>query len=193
MSPLGAKGEFLSAQREGSPAGFAVRRFDRALGVQAQLGFTLIEVMIVVAVVAIIAMVAIPSYQEYILRSKRAAARQVLMEAAQYLERNYTAAGCYDFADTPSCLARSGSATVQPSTLLRAPSEGRASYLVNWSLTNSGQAFTLTATPCATAGSCPAGADTTFADSTCGALTLTQTGLRGVTASGTSIATCWQR
>jgi len=155
-------------------------------------GFTLVEVMIVVAVVAIIAMVAIPSYQEYILRSKRAAARQVLMEPSQYLERNYTAAGCYNFADTPSCLVQSGSATVQPSTLLRAPSEGRQSYLVAWAYTNSGQAYTLTATPCASA-SCPAGAETTFADPVCGSLTLDQTGLRGVSVSGASIATCWQR
>jgi type IV pilus assembly protein PilE len=112
-----------------------------------QAGFTLIEMMIVVALVAIIAVIAIPSYQDYILRSKRAAARQVLMEAAQYLERNYTVAGCYNFANTPACLAQSGSATVQPSTLLRAPSEGRPNYAVAWSLTNSGQAYTLTATP----------------------------------------------
>ncbi len=154
-------------------------------------GFTLVEVMIVVAVVAIIAMVAIPSYQDYVIRSKRAAARQVLMEASQYLERNYTAAGCYDFANTPDCLARSGSATVQPSTLLKAPAEGRASYLVGWTYTNSGQAFTLTATPCGdTGGGCPVGSEATFKDPTCGALTITQTGLRG--ASGT-VATCWQR
>jgi len=156
-------------------------------------GFTLVEVMIVVAVVAIIAMVAIPSYQEYILRSKRAAARQVLMEASQYLERNYTAAGCYNFADTPSCLVQSGSATVQPSTLLRAPSEGRQSYLVTWAYTNSGQAYTLTATPCAGASCQQPGAETTFADPVCGSLTLDQTGLRGMSVSGAGLATCWQR
>lgn len=153
-------------------------------------GFTLMEVLVVVTLVGIILALAIPSYQDYIVRSKRAAARQVLMEASQYLERNYTAAGCYDFADTPSCLARSGSATVQPGTLLRAPSEGRASYVVTWTLTNSGQAYTLTATPCAAAGTCPAGGEATFTDPNCGALTITQTGLRG--ASGT-VATCWQR
>jgi type IV pilus assembly protein PilE len=152
-------------------------------------GFTLVEVMIVVAVAAILAAIAIPSYQDYIVRSKRAAARQVLMESAQFLERNFTAAGCYDFANAPSCLARSGSATVQPPALQKAPSEGRQSYVVAWTFTASGAAFTATATPCASA-SCPGGSDSTFADATCGTLTLTQTGLRG--ASG-AVATCWQR
>ena len=146
--------------------------------------------MLVVTLVAIIAAIAIPNYRDYIVRSNRSAARQVLVEAAQYLERNYTAAGCYNFADTASCIAQSGSATVQPSTLLRAPSEGRQTYAVGWTYTNSGQAYTLAAMPCAVAGNCPSAAETTFSDSTCGVLTLTQTGLRG--ASGT-LTTCWQR
>lgn len=154
-------------------------------------GFTLIEAMIVVAVAGVIAMIAIPSYQDYVVRSKRAAARQVLQEAAQYLERNYTAAGCYNYADLASCLGQSGSATAQPPSLLRAPSEGRQSYVVGWSLTNSGQAFTLTATPCAVAGTCASGAETTFNDATCGALSLTQTGSRSSTAG--TLAACWQR
>lgn len=160
-------------------------------GARCRAGFTLIEVAIVVAIAAILAAVAIPSYREYVVRGKRAAARQVLLEAAQFLERNFTAAGCYDFADVASCLARSGAATLQPSTLRRAPSEGRQSHAVAWAYDAGGQAYTLAATPCGAASAgCPAGAESTFVDAACGTLTLTQTGLRGA---GGSVVDCWQR
>lgn len=46
-------------------------------------GFTLIELMIVVAIVAILATVAYPSYTSYIVRSNRAAAQAALMDIAQ--------------------------------------------------------------------------------------------------------------
>jgi len=38
----------------------------------AEKGFTLIELMIVVAVIAVLAAIAYPSYQEYVIRSRRA-------------------------------------------------------------------------------------------------------------------------
>ena len=53
-------------------------------------GFTLIEVMIVVAIVAILAAIAYPSYLESVRKSKRAEARAQLMEAAQYMQRFYS-------------------------------------------------------------------------------------------------------
>jgi type IV pilus assembly protein PilE len=43
-------------------------------------GFTLIEVMIVVAVVAILSAIAYPSYQRYVMRAKRADAEQLMMQ-----------------------------------------------------------------------------------------------------------------
>ena len=51
------------------------------------LGFTLIELMIVVAVVAILAAIAYPSYQSYILKSQRADAHDSLLRIQLEQER----------------------------------------------------------------------------------------------------------
>ncbi|WP_018878762.1 type IV pilin protein [Thioalkalivibrio sp. ALE28] len=51
------------------------------------LGFTLIELMIVVAVVAILAAIAYPSYQNYILKSQRADAHDSLLRIQLEQER----------------------------------------------------------------------------------------------------------
>ena len=49
-------------------------------------GFTLIEVMIVVAIVGILSAIALPSYNEYIRRGHRAEARAGLLQADEMLE-----------------------------------------------------------------------------------------------------------
>lgn len=55
-----------------------------------QSGFTLIELMIVVAIVGILAAIAYPSYQSYVERTGRADGQAKLMEIMQAQERFYS-------------------------------------------------------------------------------------------------------
>jgi type IV pilus assembly protein PilE len=65
-------------------------------GVKRSVGFTLIEMMIVVAIVAILAAIAVPSYTSYITKTKRVAAQGCLSQIAGYMERYYTTNLRYD-------------------------------------------------------------------------------------------------
>ena len=68
-------------------------------------GFTLIELMIVVAVVAILAAVAIPAYNQYVEQTRRADAHSTLLNAAQNLERCFTRNNSYIGCSVPETSA----------------------------------------------------------------------------------------
>lgn len=53
-------------------------------------GFSLIELMVVVAIVGVLSAIAFPSYSSYITRSKRTECRAALMQVMQQQERYYT-------------------------------------------------------------------------------------------------------
>lgn len=58
-------------------------------------GFTLIELMIVVAIIAILAAVAFPSYTEHILKGRRADGKNMLLQLSALQERFYSENGFY--------------------------------------------------------------------------------------------------
>ena len=138
-------------------------------------GFTLIELMIVLAIIAIVAAFAYPSYQNSVRKSRRADARAVLLQAAQFMERFYTENFRYD-------QNRSGTAVALPANLQQSPSDGgTAYYAIGLDTTTPVAGFTLSADP----------AGTPQASDSCGILTLTNTGVKGQ-AAGQTIDDCWR-
>lgn len=68
------------------------------------LGFTLLELMIVVAVIAILAIIAVSSYGFANVKARRSAAKGCLEQSAQYMERWYTTKFTYAGAPSPATI-----------------------------------------------------------------------------------------
>lgn len=117
-------------------------------------GFTLIELMIVVAVVAILAAIAVPSYQESVRKGRRGQAKADLVEVVQQAERYRTVNNTYD----GFTLASSSS-----------PSTGTAFYTLAIEIDEAGSTFDATATPIE---------GTAQESDRCGVLTINQAGTR---------------
>jgi type IV pilus assembly protein PilE len=58
-------------------------------------GFTLIEIMIVIAIIGIVMTIAAPSFTEYLKKGRRAEVAGLLSEQAQILERFYSQKNAY--------------------------------------------------------------------------------------------------
>lgn len=148
-------------------------------------GFTLIELMIAVAIVAILASIAVPSYQEYIARSRRAEVKTVLLEAGQWMERHYSENYRYDQNTAGTAIA-----DIFPANLSRSPRDTGGAYTIAVSAAGT-RTFTVTATR-VVAGS--------MATDRCGDFALTNTGVRSnpgfsttrFTTAAVAAAECWK-
>jgi type IV pilus assembly protein PilA len=69
---------------------------------QVQKGFTLIELMIVVAIIGILAAIAIPAYQDYTVRAKVSEGIAIAAEQKTSLSEHYISQGSFTSAPTKS-------------------------------------------------------------------------------------------
>jgi type IV pilus assembly protein PilE len=156
-------------------------------------GFTLIELMITVAIVGVLAGIAYPSYQDSLVKSRRADAKAALLELSVFMERLYTTTGCYNAGVDKTCGTADDSTAPALAVLLpyykydsagswtgaiATPKQGTANYNLSLSVITA-STFTLQAAPVAT-----------ITDSKCGSLTLNHTGAKTESGTGT-VAECW--
>ncbi|WGL18185.1 type IV pilin protein [Microbulbifer bruguierae] len=135
-----------------------------------QQGFTLIELIIVVAIIGVIAGIAYPSYMDSVRKSNRSDAKASLHDVAQRLQRCFTVYNAYNSEDCSVAESLKDDGVI---------SSGEGLYDITAALATT--TYRLTATPVV--------GGIQDSDNRCRTLTLNQAGVRNAT--GADTASCW--
>ncbi len=133
-----------------------------------QLGFTLIELMIVVAIVGILAAIAYPSYRSHVQHGYRSEGIAMLSDAAARMERFYAQNNTY--AATPDVTALGYAASPAPSPT--------GKYNLSYKVAPTSTTYTLQVVPVGAQATDP-----------CGTLTLNQAGTQ---TTSSALTNCFQ-
>jgi type IV pilus assembly protein PilE len=135
---------------------------------RSQIGFSLVELMIVVSIVAVLVAIALPRYEQYVQRTHLSNAKNALLQTAQWMERSATAQGFYPPA-----------AAIPPGVRIV---EGNRYATVTVVVSVDGANYTATAAP-----------QGPQLNNACGSLTFTQSGARGRSGTTIPVSECWER
>ncbi|MGV8844284.1 MAG: type IV pilin protein [Pseudomonas sp.] len=139
-------------------------------------GFSLLEVMIVVAIIGILSAIAYPSYTQYVLRGNRSEGMAMLMDAAARQERYYAQNNSYVTAQAD--IGDLGLRHISGTTV----TSETGKYTLGVDSVADDGGYTLTGTPI--------GPQTR--DTQCLNLTINAIGTRGISAVGGSVNDCWR-